>query len=92
MHLLLNKAKLDHSQRQNQQHQDNRLGGRSANISATKSVLEHFEHQGICRPTRCALGCCVDDPEGFKEGIDRVNDQQEECCWRDQREYRRDLQ
>ncbi|MNS94025.1 hypothetical protein D3C72_1282280 [compost metagenome] len=60
-------------------------GGR-AEIEVHEAIIIDLVDQrfrGLCRP---AAGHGMDDAEGIEEGVDGVDDQQEEGCRRKQRE------
>jgi hypothetical protein len=78
MHPFLNEFELDDGQQPDDKEQDHRLRGGRSKVLAHETVRENFIYQNRRRLLRPARSDRVDHTKGFKEGIDHVDDQQEE--------------
>src|SRR5690606_24475453 len=87
LHLAVDVTELEYGECHHDDHQDDGLRRRRAQVQATEAVLVHLVDQdggGAAGPARCGG---VDHRKGIEEGIDDVHDQQEEGRGRQQREH-----
>ncbi|EGE58056.1 hypothetical protein RHECNPAF_35000110 [Rhizobium etli CNPAF512] len=86
VHAPLDEAELEDGEKDDERHQDDRLGGRTGIIEPPETVeIDLVDHQ-LGRARRSALCHDVDDAEGILEAFGDVDDEQEKQCRRQQRQ------
>ena len=85
MDLSLDVLELDDRQQPDDDQENHRLGGGRALVLTDESVGINLVDKNGRRLLRSAAGDRVNDAERFKEGVNDVDDQQEERCWRQER-------
>lgn len=85
MHALLDEAELEGGERNDDHHQDDRLRGGRAEVQVHEAIIIDLVDQRFRRLGGAAAGNGMDDAEGIEEGVNRVDDQKEEGCRRQQR-------
>ncbi len=82
MHALLNEAELECGQGDHDNHQNNRLRRRGAEVKIDEAVVINLVDQGFSGFGRAAAGYRMNNAECVEEGVNRVDHQQEERGWR----------
>src|SRR5438105_1368344 len=83
----LDVAELDDGQRADQEHEDDGLRGRAAEVERLESVAVDLEDQCRRGAARSAAGGRVDDRERIAEGVDEIRDDQKEGRRHEQRQH-----
>ena len=87
-HLIMNLSfdipKLNDCQRDNHDHQYDRLGRRSTEIQTEKTIMINLVHHDVRGFVRPPFSECMDHTEGIKKGVHDVHHDQKKGCGRQQ--------